>query len=51
MIDKALVAVVDPSLTLTVKFAVPAVVGEPENTPVAESDTPAGNEPADMAHV
>ena len=34
------------SLTWTVKFDVPVVVGEPVMAPAAESERPAGNEPA-----
>jgi len=42
----------DWSVTLTVKFVVPAAVGVPEIAPVlACSDRPAGNEPVDTLHV
>ncbi len=36
----------DPSVTCAVKLEVPTAVGVPDNTPPAESATPAGNVPA-----
>src|SRR3954452_15374430 len=38
------------SLTCTVKFAVPAVVGVPLMAPLAASDRPAGSEPSVVDH-
>jgi hypothetical protein len=43
-------AVAEPpalSVTLTVKFADPAVLGVPDNAPPAERLTPEGSDPAD----
>ena len=39
------------SVTRTVKFDVPAAVGVPEKTPVAESVRPVGRVPAVLAQV
>ena len=39
------------SVTRTVKELTPVVAGVPEMTPVLDSDSPAGSDPADSVHV
>lgn len=51
-IDNVCVAVRDPlSVTPTVKFEVPALVGVPLITPAVDSDNPAGKVPVETAQV
>ena len=51
VIDKPAVVVLAPlSVTLTVKFAVPAVVGVPDIVPAPDNVRPAGKAPAEMVH-
>jgi hypothetical protein len=50
MESAAVVEVEALSVTRTVKFEVPAVVGVPEIVPAAESASPAGSVPAETFH-
>jgi hypothetical protein len=52
VIDRGFVSVLMPSLTCTVKLAVPAVVGVPVMAPVkGSSDNTGGRAPADIDQV
>ena len=51
VIESVCIAVPDPlSVTRTVKFEVPTVVGVPLITPVGDSDNPGGNGPIARDH-
>ena len=51
MLSGAVALALALSFTWTVKFDVPAVVGEPVMAPAVESERPAGNEPAAVDQV